>query len=151
MPFDEIRRSGSVHTPLVDRDLTHFLLSLEPERVSPECVRSDKTFHSDAMRRAYPWAAHLPFEARDAPRTDAAAHNRAFTVAVARHLIARRKPLELMACVLVAAYRVHAREPPLRRVEPMACGNGALHRPARGCGAMSDVRVSIVVSHAQSV
>jgi hypothetical protein len=88
VPCVMMRSVAAVHTPLVDRDLTEFLLSLEPEIVSPVLSRSDKRFHSEAIARGYPGFAHLPFEA-DAPRrTDPTAHYRQFAFDVARHLLA---------------------------------------------------------------
>jgi hypothetical protein len=96
VPFGQMRQFTNVHTPLVDRELTGFLLSLEPELISPALSRSDKSFHSEAIQRAYSAAASIPFETDAAPFIDARAHTRAFTVTVARHLFARRKPLRLM-------------------------------------------------------
>src|SRR5712675_856513 len=58
--------------------------------------RSDKSFHSEAIRRAFPAAAHLPFEDDDAPHTDATGHDRDLTVEVARHLLVRRRPFRSM-------------------------------------------------------
>jgi hypothetical protein len=88
VPCTMMRSVAAVHTPLVDRDLTEFLLSLEPEIVSPVLSRSDKRFHSEAIVRGYPKFAHLPFEADSAPRSDASAHYRRFAFDVARHLLA---------------------------------------------------------------
>ena len=87
VPCAMMRSFAAVHTPLVDRDLTEFLLSLEPEIVSPVLSRSDKRFHSEAIVRGYPKFAHLPFEADAAPRSDPAAHYRQFALDVARHLL----------------------------------------------------------------
>ncbi len=101
VPFDCMRQCGDVHTPLVDRDLVDFLLSLPPEIMSSRVSRSDISFHSDAIARAYPHAAHIPFEADDAPHTDASLHNRALTVPVARHLLARVRPFRLMRSTYV--------------------------------------------------
>jgi len=88
VPCAMMRSFAAVHTPLVDRDLTEFLLSLEPEIVSPALSRSDKGFHSEAIVRGYPKFAHLPFESAAATRRDPSAHYRDFAAAVARHLLA---------------------------------------------------------------
>ena len=101
VPFDRMRQSGTVHTPLVDRGLVDFLLSLRPEIVSPRLSRTDLSFHSEAIYRAYPAFAHIPFEADGAPHTDASAHNRSLTVAVARHLLRRARPFRLMRTAYV--------------------------------------------------
>jgi asparagine synthase (glutamine-hydrolysing) len=96
IPFGELRRSGEVYTPLVDRDVVDFLLSLQPEVVSPRLSRADKSFHTEAIRRAFPHAAGIPFESEDAPHTDARAHDRALTTGVARYLLTRGTPPALM-------------------------------------------------------
>jgi asparagine synthase (glutamine-hydrolysing) len=88
VPCVMMRSVAAVHTPLVDRDLTEFLLSLEPEIVSPVLSRSDKRFHSEAIVRGYPRFAHLPFEADAARRSDPSAHYRQFALDVAGHLLA---------------------------------------------------------------
>jgi asparagine synthase (glutamine-hydrolysing) len=102
IPFGEMHQRGEVLTPLVDRELVEFLLALAPEVVSSSLSRSDKSFHSDALQRAFPAAADLPFERPDAPRIDAGAHDRALTRSVALYLVNRRKPLRLMrtACAV---------------------------------------------------
>lgn len=87
VPCGMMRPLGAVHTPLVDRALAEFLLSLEPEIVSPVLSRSDKSFHSEAIVRGYPRFAHIPFEADPPPRRDASAHYRQFAFDVARHLL----------------------------------------------------------------
>jgi asparagine synthase (glutamine-hydrolysing) len=96
VPFDRMRQLGAVHTPLVDRGLVDFLLSLPPEIVSERLSRGDISFHSDAIHRAYPRFAHIPFETDSAPHTDATTHNQSLTVAVARHLLRRARPFRLM-------------------------------------------------------
>jgi asparagine synthase (glutamine-hydrolysing) len=88
VPCVMMRSFAAVHTPLVDRDLTEFLLSLEPELVSPVLSRSDKRFHSEAIARGYPGFAHVPFEADAPQRSDPSAHYRQFALDVARHLLA---------------------------------------------------------------
>lgn len=107
VPFGQIRQFAEVHTPLVDRHLTDFLLSLDPEVISPGLTRADKSFHSDAVRRAFPRMAHLPFESDDAPQTDTRAHATALTVMVARFLMGRGGRSRLMRSTYVwprAAY-----------------------------------------------
>jgi len=88
VPCGIMRAFAAVHTPLVDRDLTEFLLSLEPDLVSPVLSRSDKRFHSEAIVRGYPTFAHIPFQDDTAPRTNPSSHYRELAVDVARHLIA---------------------------------------------------------------
>jgi asparagine synthase (glutamine-hydrolysing) len=87
VPCDLMRQFATVHTPLVDAALVDFLLSLSPELVSAELSRADKSFHSDAIRRAYPKYAHLPFESGDAVLSDDRRHVRTITRHVARHLM----------------------------------------------------------------
>ena len=45
----------AIHCPYLDRDLFDFLVSL------PEEMYADKTFHTEAIRRAYPSAADIPY------------------------------------------------------------------------------------------
>lgn len=88
VPCGIMRAFAAVHTPLVDRDLTEFLLALEPDVVSPVLSRSDKRFHSEAIVRGYPKFAHIPFQNDAAPRTNPSSHYREFAADVARHLLA---------------------------------------------------------------
>jgi hypothetical protein len=101
MPFGQMRQFAEVYTPLVDPDLTNFLLSLEPEIVSPALARRDKTFHSEAIHRSFPTFAPIPFDAKHGAPSDATAHNRALAVAVARHMAARPRRLRLMRNIYV--------------------------------------------------
>jgi hypothetical protein len=80
----------------MDRELAAFLLALPPELISPQLSRSDKSFHSEAIRRRYPKVAHIPFEDDDAPHTDAASHNHQFGIEVAGYLLGRPRSFRLM-------------------------------------------------------
>ena len=96
VPFGLMRQGGDIYTPLADRHLLEFLLSLPPETVSSTLMREDKSFHSDAIARAFPAAAHLPFESDGAPHTDARLHDRAFSTSVAKYLLRRSARSRLM-------------------------------------------------------
>ena len=96
VPYHLMRQFADVRTPLVDRLLTEFLLSLDPELISPTLARNDKTFHSDAIRRAFPAFAHIPFEAEHGTPTEATAHRRALGGDTARYVLSRGKRLHLM-------------------------------------------------------
>jgi asparagine synthase (glutamine-hydrolysing) len=54
-PMSLLREVGTVFTPYLDHDVYNLLASL------PVTVLLDHKFHSDAMRKAYPRMAHIPF------------------------------------------------------------------------------------------
>jgi len=54
-PMLLLREVGAVFTPYLDHDVYDLLASL------PATVLLDHKFHSEAMRKAYPRAAHIPF------------------------------------------------------------------------------------------
>ena len=54
--------------------------------MSPTLSTGDKSFHSDAIHRAFPEHSRIPFEDKAAPKLDAAAHNARFAGAVARYV-----------------------------------------------------------------
>jgi hypothetical protein len=62
------------------------MMALAPTVLSPALASGDKSFHSDAIHLAFPEYAHLPFEDKAAPPTDASAHRVRFARDVARHL-----------------------------------------------------------------
>lgn len=60
-PFRLISQVGDVFCPYLDHDLYDFLSSL------PASMLVDHRFHGDAVRRAHPRYAHIPFEDREGP------------------------------------------------------------------------------------
>jgi len=73
-PFAVLRDVPYVYAPYLDHDLFDFLMGLPPTVMSPT-LRDGKTFHTDAINRAFPQYAGVPFENKKAPGIDARAHN----------------------------------------------------------------------------
>lgn len=63
-PYGVFRQVPTVFSPFLDHELYDFLSSLPPG------IQLDKQFHSDAIRRAYPRYAHIPFEDKNAPAAE---------------------------------------------------------------------------------
>jgi asparagine synthase (glutamine-hydrolysing) len=89
VPCGLMSRVPTVHLPLMDYDLVSLLASLPPEIVAPSLSRSDKSFHTDAIRRAYPQWADVPFEDKTTPRTSTSGHGARFSRETARYLLPR--------------------------------------------------------------
>jgi asparagine synthase (glutamine-hydrolysing) len=89
VPCGLMSRFRTVHLPLMDYDLVSLLASLPPEIVAPSLSRSDKSFHTDAIRRAYPEWADVPFEDKTTARTSGSAHGARFCRETARYLLPR--------------------------------------------------------------
>jgi asparagine synthase (glutamine-hydrolysing) len=87
VPYALMRRVPAVYTPYLDRDVYDFMMALAPTVLSPALAAADRSFHSDAIRLAFPEHAHLPVEAETAPETDASAHRTRFARHAARHLL----------------------------------------------------------------
>ena len=73
-PFAVLRDVPFVYAPYLDHDLFDFLMGLPPAVMSPT-LKDGKTFHTDAINRAFPQYAGVPFENKKAPGLDARAHN----------------------------------------------------------------------------
>jgi hypothetical protein len=67
----------------MDCDLYDFLASL------PTSFLLDRQFHTDAILRAYPKYAHIPFENKSRPGTDVTSRRRQFGKALSRRLLPR--------------------------------------------------------------
>jgi asparagine synthase (glutamine-hydrolysing) len=55
--------------------------------VSPELIPSDKRFHTDAIHRAFPEHAHLPYEDKQALRLSPALHDQQFAREAGRFIV----------------------------------------------------------------
>jgi len=73
-PYAILRDVPNVYTPYLDRELFDFLMGLPPAVISP-APADGKAFHTDAINRAFPQYAAVPFENKKAPRIDARSHN----------------------------------------------------------------------------
>jgi hypothetical protein len=63
-PYGVFRHIPTVFSPYLDHEVYDFLSSLPPG------IQLDKQFHSDAIRRAFPQYAHIPFEEKNAPAAE---------------------------------------------------------------------------------
>lgn len=64
-PYGLLSGMRRVHTPFLDHDLFDFMVTL------PSSMLLDRTFHDDAIARAYPTFAHIPYaNHKTAPRSD---------------------------------------------------------------------------------
>jgi hypothetical protein len=63
-PYGVFRQVPTVFSPYLDHEVYDFLSSLPPG------IQLDKQFHSDAIRRAFPQYAHIPFEEKNAPAAE---------------------------------------------------------------------------------
>ena len=95
------------HAPYLDHELFDFLTSLPP------AMLADHYFHSEAIVRGYPAAAHVPFEDKQAQDHKSLIDYAAFARALARHWLPRpRSQLmrdtalrgRLLACLLSRGY-----------------------------------------------
>ncbi len=66
-PFALLSEIPVIHCPYLDHDLCKFLLSLPAE------ITEDSTFHVQAIQKAYPKFAHIPFEDKHAKKRDSTA------------------------------------------------------------------------------
>jgi len=92
VPYGLMNHLPTVYTPYLDHDLYDFLMGVPATVVSPELIPSDKRFHTDAIHRAFPEYAHLPYEDTKAPRLNRAAHDQAFAREAGRFIV-RNAPL----------------------------------------------------------
>lgn len=88
-PYSLLKGISNVHAPYLDHALFDFLTTL------PADMLMDRTFHSDAIARAYPAFAHIPYADKLAPRTDDRDTRARFLAEVARRFLLR-KPSSLM-------------------------------------------------------
>lgn len=82
IPFSMLAHVDTVYCPYLDHDVFDFLTELPPEHTLGNAL------HDEALRRAYPAYADIPFEDPDAPRqrgSDYSAYYRAAVRACARH------------------------------------------------------------------
>jgi hypothetical protein len=98
VPYGLMNRVPQVFSPYLDVDVYELLSSLPPSHLSPDLTSPNKSFHSDAIKRAYPAFADIPFEDSHAPKLDARPHYARFAADVSRHLFgAFRRPFRTLA------------------------------------------------------
>ena len=97
VPYGMMRRVRAVFSPYLDHDVYDLLFSLPPRLLSTDLSSPNKSFHSDAIRRAYPKYAQVPFEDSSAPSLPSNGHFRRYGASVASHFFATtRKPLSII-------------------------------------------------------
>jgi asparagine synthase (glutamine-hydrolysing) len=97
VPYALMNRIRTVFSPFLDHDVYDLLSSLTPATLSPDLTCTNKGFHSDAIRRAHPRFAHIPFEDSHASPLEARHHYAQFGAAAARHIIRNtRRPFTVM-------------------------------------------------------
>jgi asparagine synthase (glutamine-hydrolysing) len=90
VPYALMRDIPVVYSPYLDHGVYDYMMALPPTVLAPNLASADKSFHSDAVHRAFPQFAHIPFENTKAPKIDASAHNARFARAVAAYLFSKR-------------------------------------------------------------
>ena len=88
-PYGLLKGIPQVYTPYLDHAVFDFLTTL------PADMLMDRTFHSDAIARAYPAFAHIPYADKLAPATDDTGTRARFLAETARRFLLR-KPSSLM-------------------------------------------------------
>jgi hypothetical protein len=97
VPFALMRHVRTVYAPYLDFDLWDFLMALAPTVIAPGLNGVDKSFHSEAICRAYPQYAHVPFEDKKAPRIDSSEHDASYAAGAARIVLSNlRVPPHLL-------------------------------------------------------
>ena len=78
VPYGLMKGIPTVYTPYLDHDLYDFLMGLPADVVTPDLETWDKSFHTEAVARAFPQYADLPYENKSAPKLDRRAHDGGF-------------------------------------------------------------------------
>lgn len=87
VPYGMMRHVPYVYTPYLDHDLYDFLMGMPATVMSPDLAAGDKSFHTEAIHRAFPQHRQVPFEDKQAQKLDARAHNRRFAADAGRFLV----------------------------------------------------------------
>ena len=85
-PYAILREVPHVYTPYLDQDLFDFLMGLPPTVMSPT-LADGKAFHTDAINRAFPQYAGVPFENKKAPGADPRLHNARLAREAGRYIL----------------------------------------------------------------
>jgi asparagine synthase (glutamine-hydrolysing) len=93
VPYGLMKRIPTVYTPYLDHDLYDFLMGLPADVLTPDLKTWDKSFHSEAIARAFPQYRELPYENKLAPTLDRRAYDSRFA-AEAGAFIVRNLPRE---------------------------------------------------------
>ena len=95
VPYGMMKHVPTVYSPYFDHDLFDFLMGMPITTMTPDVAAGDKSFHTEAIHRAFPQYRELPFENKQAPKLDAGAHNIRFAAEasgfILRHSNAQRR------------------------------------------------------------
>jgi hypothetical protein len=78
VPYGLLNGVPRVYSPFLDHELFDVMFGVPPDVISPDLLPEDKTFHAEAICRAYPRFADLPF-ANVHDRIDAGTHHAQLT------------------------------------------------------------------------
>jgi asparagine synthetase B (glutamine-hydrolysing) len=87
VPYGMMKHVPTVYTPYLDHDVFDFLMGMPPTVMSPGLSPSDKSFHTEAIHRAFPNYAAVSFEDKAAPKLDARAHDGRFVTEAAKFIV----------------------------------------------------------------
>jgi len=96
-PYGLLKGIPQVHAPYLDHDLFDFMTTL------PIGMLMDRTFHTDAIARAYPAFAHIPYANHKTAAPTDDTHARARFLAEATHRFLLRRPSPLLNNVMPRA------------------------------------------------
>jgi asparagine synthase (glutamine-hydrolysing) len=94
-PYAIFSHVQTTYAPFVDHDVFDFLTAL------PSGFFLDHTFHAEAIRRAYPRFAHVPYADKNAPGTDERSHLRGFGRELAWRMLGKRPPRMMRTAFLL--------------------------------------------------
>jgi asparagine synthase (glutamine-hydrolysing) len=87
VPYGLMKHVPTVYSPYLDHDLYDFLMGMPATTMAPQLVAGDKSFHTEAIHRAFPQHRDVPFENKQAPKLDAGPHNVRFAAEASRFIL----------------------------------------------------------------
>jgi asparagine synthase (glutamine-hydrolysing) len=87
VPYGLMKRISTVYTPYLDHDLYDLLMGLPADILTPDLKTWNKGFHTEAVARAFPQYADLPYENKGAPKLDRRAHDGRFGTAAGAFIV----------------------------------------------------------------
>ncbi len=87
VPYGMMKHVPTVYSPYLDHELYDFLMGMPATVMSPDLAAGDKSFHTEAIHRAFPQYRDLPFENKQASKLDAGPHNVRFAMEASRFIL----------------------------------------------------------------
>jgi asparagine synthase (glutamine-hydrolysing) len=87
VPYGMMKHVPTVYTPYLDHELYDFLMGMPATVMCPQLAAGDKSFHTEAIHRAFPQHRDLPFENKQAPKLDAGPHNVRYAMEASRFIL----------------------------------------------------------------